>query len=139
MRVQQPQQLQLRHQRSDGIIRILPRKVRVVFVGRVWVKTMTDYILLMHDDAVTGELGEWGAYLQTLERRGVFEGGSAIGDGVCMRKAGTAPGTTSHLTGYIRITVGSLEDAKSPLAGNPHFEAGGTVEIRELPRTVAQN
>jgi hypothetical protein len=33
------------------------------------------------------------------------------------------------------VKAASLEEAKSLLAGNPHFEAGGTVEIRELPRT----
>lgn len=42
---------------------------------------------------------------------------------------------TAHLTGYIRVSADSMDQAKSLLAGNPHFEAGGTVEIRELPRT----
>ena len=42
---------------------------------------------------------------------------------------------TAHLTGYIRVRAESLDQAKSLLAGNPLFEAGGTVEIRELPRT----
>ena len=42
---------------------------------------------------------------------------------------------TGHLAGYIRVNADSLEQAKALLAGNPVFEAGGTVEIRELPRT----
>jgi hypothetical protein len=42
---------------------------------------------------------------------------------------------TAHLTGYIRVTADSIDQARSLLTGNPHFEAGGTVEIRELPRT----
>ena len=46
-----------------------------------------------------------------------------------------APPVTAHLTGYIRLNADSLDHAKSMLTGNPHFEAGGTVEIRELPRT----
>ena len=66
---------------------------------------------------------------------GHFEGGSAIGDGACVRKAGAAAALSAHLTGYIRLNANSLDHAKSMLAGNPHFEAGGTVEIRELPRT----
>jgi len=33
------------------------------------------------------------------------------------------------------VTADSLEAAKSLLLGNPVFEAGGTIEIRELPRT----
>jgi hypothetical protein len=39
------------------------------------------------------------------------------------------------LSGYIRISAGDLDEARGLLAGNPVFEAGGTVEIRELPRT----
>jgi hypothetical protein len=42
---------------------------------------------------------------------------------------------STHLTGYVRVSADSLAHAKSMVAGNPHFEAGGTVEIRELPRT----
>jgi hypothetical protein len=39
------------------------------------------------------------------------------------------------LTGFIRVRAKSLEQAKALVAGNPLYEAGGTVEIRELPRT----
>ena len=95
---------------------------------------MPEYILLMHDDAI-GDETAWGPYLRQLKQSGVFEGGSAIGDGICVRKRGTPPAVTPHLTGYIRVTAGSLAQAKTLLDGNPHFEAGGTVEIRELPRT----
>lgn len=95
---------------------------------------MAEFILLMHDDATDDEQG-WEPYIRRLKRDGVFEGGSAIGDGVCARKSGRAPAVTGHLTGYIRVNAASLDAAQSLLAGNPHFEAGGTVEIRELPRT----
>jgi len=33
------------------------------------------------------------------------------------------------------VNAASLDQAKSLLIGNPVFEAGGTVEIRELPPT----
>jgi hypothetical protein len=95
---------------------------------------MANYILFMHDDAAD-DPSAWDGYLQTLKQKGVFEGGSAIGGGVCMRKAAAAPEITRHLAGYIRVAAATIEDAKSLLVGNPHFEAGGTVEIRELPRT----
>ena len=94
---------------------------------------MADYIFLMHDDAADD--GDWEPYLGRLRQSGSFQGGSAIGDGVCARKSGSAAPVTAYLTGYIRVTAESLDQAKSLLAGNPHFEAGGTVEIRELPRT----
>ncbi len=94
---------------------------------------MAEYIFLMHDDARAE--GAWGPYLQRLRAAGRFEGGSAIGDGVCVRKDGGGVPVTAHLAGFIRVTADTLDDARSLLAGNPVFEAGGTVEIRELPRT----
>jgi hypothetical protein len=95
---------------------------------------MAEYLLLMHDDAV-GDERAWEPYLHNLRQSGVFEGGSEIGGGECVRKDGAAAGITEHLTGYIRVNAASLEEAKRLVPGNPHFEAGGTVEIRELPRT----
>jgi hypothetical protein len=38
------------------------------------------------------------------------------------------------VTGFLRIRAASLDEAASFLAGNPVFEAGGTVELRELPK-----
>ncbi len=96
---------------------------------------MAEYILLMHNDVVADDLGAWESYLRTLKESGVFEGGSEIGEGICMRKAGAPPPITEHLAGYILVTAATIDNAKSLLAGNPHFEAGGTVEIRGLPRT----
>jgi len=102
-----------------------------------------DYIFLMHDDvpergSVRPEAGngaDWGRYLAMLQASGNFQGGSAIGAGVCARKSGTAPSVTAHLSGFIRVAADNLDAARTLLSGNPVFEAGGTVEIRELPRT----
>jgi hypothetical protein len=95
---------------------------------------MAEYILLMHDDADADE-GSWDAYLSSLKEASVFQGGSEIGVGRCARKHGTPAPLTAYLTGSIRVIAHSLDEAASLLAGNPHYEAGGTVEIRELPRT----
>jgi len=54
---------------------------------------------------------------------------------MCVRKTGAPGSLTEHLAGFIRVNADSLDHAKSLLAGNPVFEAGGTVEIRTLPRT----
>jgi hypothetical protein len=94
---------------------------------------MPDYIFLMHNDSVADE-PSWEPYLGKLRQSGAFQGGSAIGAGVCARKTGVAPVVTSHLAGFIRVQADSLAAAKSLLPGNPVYEAGGTVEIRELPR-----
>jgi hypothetical protein len=95
---------------------------------------MPEYILLMHGDANEGETA-WEPYLRRLDQSGCFQGGSAIGDGICVRKQGATPSVTAHLTGYVRVVADNLDHAKSMLIGNPLYEAGGTVEIRELPRT----
>ena len=95
---------------------------------------MAAYIFLMHDDCDADEEA-WEPYLRRLEEGGFFEGGSAIGPGICTRKTGTPAAVTAHLAGFIRVNAQSLDHAKSLLIGNPVFEAGGTVEIRELPRT----
>ena len=95
---------------------------------------MPDFILLMHDDAEAND-SAWQSYIATLIGRGCFLGGSAIGEGTVMRKEGTPGRLLSELTGFIRISADNMAQAKTLLAGNPHFEAGGSVEIRELPET----
>jgi hypothetical protein len=100
---------------------------------------MNDYLLLMHDDCPAPPHDsfdeDWGRYIARLQASGHFRGGSAIGPGICARRSGVVPPATRHLSGYIRISAGDLDEARGLLAGNPVFEAGGTVEIRELPRT----
>ena len=93
---------------------------------------MTDYIFLMHGHEV---VGEWAPYIETLVSKGVMRGGSAVGDGVCVRKSGDVPAITAHIGGYIKVEVENLDAAKALLAGNPVYEAGGVIEIRELPKS----
>jgi len=96
---------------------------------------MADFLLLMHDDVPAGTaIADWGPYLARLQSAGVFRGGSRIGRGICVRRSGTAPPIASHLGGYLRIESDDFAQAERLLAGNPVFEAGGTIEIRELPR-----
>lgn len=99
---------------------------------------MNDYILLMHDDVpaenrAASDAG-WDDYLAKLAASGQFGGGSSMGRGACYRKDGTARAMSSKLVGYLRVQAENLDEAQKFLAGNPAFEAGGTVEIRELPR-----
>jgi hypothetical protein len=100
---------------------------------------MPDYLFLMHDDIPEagneGRDDDWARYIGGLQAAGSFQGGSAIGAGVCARKHGSPPTITRHLSGFIRVSAGSLDEARTLLVGNPVFEGGGTVEIRELPRT----
>ncbi len=95
-----------------------------------------DFLLLMHDDAPhdASAPAAWAAYLSALRGSGRFEGGSAIGDGQCFRQEGAPLPLSGSLSGYLRVRAESLEQARAFLVGNPVYEAGGTVEIRELPR-----
>jgi hypothetical protein len=95
---------------------------------------MPDFLLLMRDDAPEPvNQVAWGDYIAALRASGRFQGGSAIGPGACVRKMGEAPEITPALTGFIRVSAADLDDARALVAGNPVFEAGGTVEIRSLP------
>ena len=101
---------------------------------------MRDFIFLMHTDAnedvAQANLAqEWDGYLSKLKATGRFEGGSGVGDGACYRKSGATPPVTDHIGGYIRVSAKDLHEAASLLDGNPVYEAGGTVEIRELPKS----
>jgi hypothetical protein len=97
---------------------------------------MPDYILLMHNDTTAAaDDAAWAPYLARLRASGVFQGGSAIGDGNCVKKSAVAAAITATLSGYIRVSAANLAQAGGLVIGNPVFEAGGTVEIRELPRS----
>lgn len=96
---------------------------------------MKDYILLMHADTVREVPDElWQAYFSMLREKGIFGGGSSIGDGEIMRKDGRPSRITERLSGYIRVQAEDMAAAKALVSGNPVFECGGSVEIRELPR-----
>jgi hypothetical protein len=101
-------------------------------------QAMIDFILLMHNDSARpandSDDDPWGPYIERLKGLGRFRGGSAVGGGVCVNKAGTRVEVSAHIGGFITVQAESLEQVRELLDGNPVFEAGGTVEIRELPR-----
>jgi|CZQE01.1.fsa_nt_gi hypothetical protein len=96
---------------------------------------MRDFIMLMHGDTVDALSPDmWPPYLATLRALRIFDGGSSIGTGDTFRKQGVPGVMSPHLGGYIRVRAKDLASARALLSGNPVFECGGTVEIRELPR-----
>jgi hypothetical protein len=93
-----------------------------------------DYLFLMHNDLPGGQSeADWDTYITGLRAADVFRGGSSIGDGMSFRRAGAPLAAQTSLTGFIRIQAPDLGSAQAFLTGNPVYEAGGTVEIRELP------
>jgi hypothetical protein len=97
---------------------------------------VNEYIIFMHADASLSENADeqWAQYLAKLRALGAFDGGSAIGGGVAMSKLAKTTLITDHITGYIRVRAPNLDAACALVAGNPVYEAGGTIEVRELPR-----
>ena len=94
---------------------------------------MRRYMFLMHNDAGSPEdANAWGPYLARLRESSRFEGGSSLGNGTASRKFGDAAPCADHLIGYLVLQAPDAYSARTFLVGNPVFEAGGTVEIREL-------
>jgi hypothetical protein len=99
---------------------------------------VNEYIFFMRTDDLDSPSQPdtaWAAYFATLRAAGAFDGGSAIGDGVCMSKGARPVAITRHIAGYIRIRAANLAAAQALVVGNPVYEAGGAVEIRGLPTT----
>jgi hypothetical protein len=98
---------------------------------------MKDFILFMYndasDDAIAGDGSRWGEYFSSLRASGHFDGGSSIGAGLRMRKSHPDRAAETQLDGFIRVRAQDITAARRFLVGNPVYEGGGTVEIRELP------
>jgi len=95
---------------------------------------MPDFLLLMHNDTSSPEDSRlWERYLTGLRTAGALIGGNSIGNGAAVRRFATPAPLSAHLTGFMRIRAADIEGAKRLVDGNPVLEAGGTVEIRELP------
>jgi hypothetical protein len=98
---------------------------------------MREFILLMFNDArdntITGDGRRWEDYFSGLRASGRFDGGSSIGSGVRLRKGSDDRSAQLELDGFIRVRAVDIDDARRFLVGNPVYEGGGTVEIRELP------
>ncbi len=96
---------------------------------------MADFIFLMHE-AEPADPAAWEAYVGELNAKGVLRGGSAIGRGVSLKKAGHAPPISHDIVGYLRVEVEDMAAAQALLIGNPVYEAGGAIEVRELPPEI---
>ncbi|MDZ7867999.1 MAG: YciI family protein [Rheinheimera sp.] len=99
---------------------------------------MHDYLFLMYHDATDAAAAAddavWQQYFALLHQSGCFDGGSSIGAGQSFRKNATAASSADRLSGFIRVRAENLAAAQQFLVGNPIYEAGGTVEIRQLPK-----
>jgi hypothetical protein len=92
----------------------------------------------MYNDALDSgqarEASRWNNYFAGLHASGNFDGGSSIGSGTKYRLNCENRPSDENMNGFIRVRAEDLTAAKKFLVGNPIYDAGGTVEIRELPR-----
>jgi hypothetical protein len=100
---------------------------------------MNEFIFFMHDDVLDRGIARdeqlWEQYLAKLRASGQFDGGSAIGQGMAFKKGRADAAAAAGVSGFLRVRAEDMEAAKRFLVGNPNYEAGGTVEVRELPRS----
>jgi hypothetical protein len=100
---------------------------------------MNEYILFMHDDVLDPQIADdgarWEQYISFLRASGQFDGGSSIGAGTLFNKHQADQSAPTSVSGYIRVRARNINEARVFLTGNPTYEGGGTVEIRELVRS----
>jgi hypothetical protein len=97
---------------------------------------MADFIFLMHNDATQPtQSADWAHYITSLRAGKHFAGGSALGGGTLVKSDAVSDAITSQIVGYMVINASDIEEAKRLARENPACRAGGTVEVRHLPRT----
>ncbi len=89
---------------------------------------MAEFLMLMKSEG--GDSAQWSAYIDSLLGSGLFRGGSALGNGVCVSRDGHSGACAT--TGFMRFEAASRNDVLALLPGNPVYEAGGHVEILEV-------
>ncbi len=87
---------------------------------------MADFVMVMMGSA---SKGDWDTYIEKLIASGGFRGGSSLGNGVAVVKG--AEDSECTITGFMRLSADSLDEARELLEGNPLYEAGGRVELLE--------
>ncbi len=93
------------------------------------------------DDVRAAAIQKYSAWAQRLRDQGVFLGSERLtqqgrvlkSDGKTVRITdGPYSESKEVFGGYWAIDVPSFEDAVKCCEGSPHFEYGGTIEIREI-------
>ena len=96
---------------------------------------MKEFLILNYNDVTDSRLANdperWSNYVAMLHSRNALVDGSALGDGIQCQIGQPDRSAISGLDGVLRIRAASLAAARDCLHGNPTWDAGGTVEIRE--------
>ncbi|MEM7400486.1 MAG: hypothetical protein AAF304_00895 [Pseudomonadota bacterium] len=88
---------------------------------------MPEFMMIMKEP---GKKSDWRTYINELKETGTFRGGSALGNGICVSKQDNKHNCT--VIGFMRFEADKLNQVRNLIAGNPHYESGGEIEIHEL-------
>ena len=108
---------------------------------------MTDFLFLFRGgmdpnpspEDIQRSMQEWGRWIQGLAEAGKFKGGDPL-----ERGGKVVAGTRKVITdgpfveskevvgGYLLVSAASLDEATEMSRGCPIFEAGGSVEVRQI-------
>lgn len=67
---------------------------------------MPEFMMIMKSRGEGGTAAGWEQYIEHLSQSGMFRGGSALGNGICVNRDSTAP--KCAVSGYMRFKSGNL-------------------------------
>ena len=94
---------------------------------------MPEFMMLMKSSDHDGNATDWEQYIESSSKSGMFRGGSALGNGICVSHKDK--GVQCVVTGYMRFEAVSIEQVLALVPGNPVVESGGEVEVLEIVKT----
>lgn len=94
---------------------------------------MKKYLMLNHGQGGSPEA--WKAYFEMLLAGNHLVGGSALGEGLALKKGLFSGAKTRTVSGYIVIQARDLRSAKKILSQSPVHQSGGTVELFPLVKS----
>lgn len=93
------------------------------------------YIAFVHanPEATIGS-EEWDRFFAAASDAGVFRGGSELGERHAVGTNGV-PDSTNTIDGFMRFDTDDLKQLLTLLESHPCIRHGGTIELREMPRS----
>jgi hypothetical protein len=94
---------------------------------------MPEFMMIMKSDEHGGNAADWAQYIELLSNSGLFRGGSALGNGVCVSQ--NEQSDQCVVSGFMRFEADAIDQVLALVPGNPVIKSGGEVEVLELLKT----
>ncbi len=93
------------------------------------------YIALIHGNREANiHSSEWTRFIENAQASGMFKGGSELGQRYPIG-ATDVPDPTNVIDGFMRFDSNDLSQLMALLESHPCIIHGGTIELREMPRS----